>query len=70
MKYHITQKKCKVPENTDGITPLEWCLTEIMKHKYEYNYMCPNLTKVRCRIYFDFQCPMPSQRAVLQKLKL
>ena len=41
MKYHIAQKKCKVPENTDGITLLEWCLTEIMKYKYERRDFLP-----------------------------
>jgi hypothetical protein len=47
MKYHIAEKKRQIPVNaSDDITPLEWCLSEIMKHKNEYNYMCPYLTKV------------------------
>ncbi|XP_062606711.1 uncharacterized protein LOC134268468 [Saccostrea cucullata] len=45
MKYHIAEKKCQIPAS-DDFTPLEWCLGEIMKHKNEYNYMCPYLTKV------------------------
>lgn len=42
MKFHIAQKKSKIPVNpSDGLTPLEWCFSDIMKHN-----MCPFLTKV------------------------
>lgn len=47
LKFHIAEMKSKIFVNpSDCITPLEWCLSEIMKHKNEYSYMCPYLTKV------------------------
>lgn len=43
LKFHIHQKKTQIPVD---INPLEWCLKQIMKNKYEYSYMCPNLTRI------------------------
>jgi len=42
LKFHLLKKKANVPE-IEGLTVLEWCLSEVMKCKHEYSYMCPHL---------------------------